>query len=155
MMIVVGVDPDSDKHGVAIYRAGQLSELQQMSLVDLRKWIETQPAPASENLFFSIENVLAQNFVYARNAKSRKAAHAQVALSVGRCQQAQAELMRELDAQRIMYEVHAPSGRNWAKNKDRFEHLTGWTGRSNLDTRSAAYFGWLALQKFGREVRRA
>ena len=152
MTVIVGVDPDSDRHGIAIYRDGQLCELHQMSLVDVRKWIETQPAPASENLFFSIENVLAQNFVYTRNAKSRKAAHAKVALSIGRCQQAQAELMRELESQGIKFEVHAPTGHNWADNKDRFERQTGWSARSNSDTRSAAFFGWIACNRRGNYV---
>lgn len=148
-MITVGIDPDSEKHGVSIYRDDLLDELEQMSLVQIREWIARQPAPVAQNLYFSIENVLAQNFVYSRNARSARAAHAKVALSVGRCQQAQVELMRELDAQGIPYELHAPTGHNWANNKAQFELNTGWEGRSNSDTRSAAFFGWLAIQRRG------
>ena len=29
--------------------------------------------------------------------------------------------------------------------KKQFENVTGWSGRSNEDTRSAAYFGWLGV----------
>lgn len=146
-MIIVGVDPDSEAHGVAVYQYGELTELAQMTLVQIRQWVAEQGEGV--RLLFSIENVMAQNFVYARNAKSSKAAHAKVALSVGRCQQAQVELVRELDAQQIPYELHRPTGSNWADNKATFERQTGWTGRSNVDTRSAAFFGWLALSKYG------
>jgi hypothetical protein len=148
--MVIGVDPDSDKHGVAIYLGGALVDLKMMSLVELRCWVAARVGVKS--LLFSIENVLAQNFVYGRNAKSSKAAHAKVALSVGRCQQAQTELMRELDYLGIKYQLHNPSARNWAKNKALFEQRTGWDKKSNVDTRSAAYFGWLALQKGARHV---
>lgn len=146
-MIIVGIDPDSEAHGVAVYQFGELTELAQLNLPQIREWISAQAEGAK--LFFSIENVMVQNFVYSRNARSAKAAHAKVALSVGRCQQAQVELMRDLDHAGLPYEVHAPTGHNWAKNKDRFERQTGWRGRSNVDTRSAAFFGWLALSKFG------
>ena len=33
----------------------------------------------------------------------------------------------------------------WKKDKNQFEKVTGWTDRSNEDTRSAAYFGFLGL----------
>jgi len=35
----------------------------------------------------------------------------------------------------------------WKKDKKQFELVTKWTGRSNEDTRSAAYFGWLGCNK--------
>ena len=151
-MIVVGVDPDSKAHGVAVFRDGRLVELLTCSLPSLRRWMDSQ---ADVPMTFSIENVLAQNFVYTRNALANKAAHAQIALKVGRCQQSQTELMRELDDRGIPYQLHKPSGANWAANKTRFQHATGWTGRSNEETRSAAYFGWLAVQLSTKEVRRA
>lgn len=150
-MIVVGIDPDSNKHGVAVYLAGALAELHNFALPDLRRWIDAQFAMP---LMFSIENVCAQNFVYSRNAKASKAAHAQVALSVGRCQQSQTEIMRELDHRGIAYELHKPAAGNWADNKVQFEKVTGWKGRSNPETRSAAYFGYLAVMKATKEVRK-
>lgn len=143
MSIVVGLDPDSDKHGIAIYVDGLLQSLHQMNLPDIRTWLDQQ----SEIPVFSIENVLAQNFVYSRNAKASKAAHAKVALSVGRCQQAQEEVMRELRVREIPFVLHRPTGANWADSKATFERFTGWTGRSNSDTRSAAYFGFIAARQ--------
>lgn len=142
-LIVVGIDPDSDAHGMAVYRGGILDDLRNASLVDIKKWLDEQPDLSK--VLFSIENVLAQNFVYARNAKHSKAAHAKVALSVGRCQQAQTELMRELEDRQVRYELHSPTSKNWHDNVDRFKQATGWTKRSNDETRSAAFFGWLAV----------
>ena len=35
--------------------------------------------------------------------------------------------------------------------KIEFESVTGWTGRSNEDTRSAAYFGMLGVLDHGKK----
>lgn len=134
---VIGVDPDSDKHGVAVYFKGELKELHMLPRIDLVAMARDLGA------YVSIENVLANNFVYARNANS-KAIQSNIALKVGRCQQAQTELMRDLDHLGIKYELHKPTKANWAKNKAQFEKATGWAQRSNEDTRSAAYFGFIA-----------
>ena len=95
----------------------------------------------------SIENVLQNNFIYTRNTKASKAAQSKVALSVGRCQQAMTELMRDLDDAGIMYVMHRPQSGNWANNKAEFERVTKWKESSNADTRSAAFFGYLEASK--------
>jgi hypothetical protein len=95
---------------------------------------------------FSIENVMANQFVYARNQKASKAAQSKVAMHIGRCQQAQVELCRQLDRLEIPYVLHKPQRGNWSKNKALFQKITGWEGRSNEDTRAAAFFGWLGLK---------
>ena len=95
----------------------------------------------------SIEDVCSNNFVYSCNVKASKAVHATVARSVGRCQQAQLELMRWLDYYHILYVLHKPQKGNWAKNKAQFEKITGWTKQSNEDTRAAAYFGYLEVPR--------
>ena len=59
--------------------------------------------------------------------------------------QAQVTLMRAFDHYEIPYILHKPSKNNFADDKNKFERLTGWDKRSNRDTRSAAYFGLLAI----------
>ena len=142
---VVGVDPDSKAHGVAIYREGKLVALHTMPLMEL---LETATAIESEvtGCLFSIEDVMANQFVYSRNQHSSKAAQSKIAMHIGRCMQAQVELMRALDFMLIDYELHKPTKNNWAKNKPMFEKATGWDKKSNEDTRSAAYMGYLALK---------
>ena len=138
-MIVWGVDPDSGRHGVAMYEDGKLVELANLTLMDIILHL------GGLDCLFSIENVLQNKFVYARNEHNKKA-QSNIAMKIGRCQQAQIELMRALDYYNIPYVLHAPQKGNWAKNKALFEKVTGWNKRSNEDTRSAAYFGWLVLK---------
>ncbi len=139
---VVGLDPDSDKHGVAVFVGGVLKELLNLDLPGLRAWLDTQRVP----LLFSIEDVVSQSFVYVRNTKASKAAQSKVGVAIGRCQQAQVEVRRELDARGIQYRLFKPMSGNWADNKRMFEAATGWSGRSNSETRSAAFFGALAVR---------
>lgn len=144
-LLVVGVDPDSERHGIAIYHNGQLVELNQWPLLDVFKW--TLEQLKAHDLQFSIENVCENNFVYARNQKPTRAEMSRVGIAIGRCQQSQVELMRVLDAYSVPYALHKPQRGNWSKNRAQFEKVTGWTKRSNADTRSAAFFGWLELRK--------
>lgn len=137
---VIGIDPDANRHGVAVYDGGELKELLMGYLSDVVKLIESAPC------LVSIENVTANKFVYSRNDKGSRANVSKIAMGVGRCQQAQVELCRQLDERGIAYVLHKPQADNWAKNKARFERVTGWSNRSNEDTRSAAYFGWLLLK---------
>jgi len=144
-LTIIGIDPDSRAHGVAVFVDGNLYTLESQTTPQLIQ--QSKREAGQYPVLFSMENVLKQNFVYSRNAKQSKAAHAKVALSVGRCQQAQFELMQWLDYLELPYVLHPPQTGNWAKNKKLFEKATGWTGRSNADTRSAAYFGFLEARK--------
>jgi len=145
-MYVIGIDPDSVKHGVAVYKNGVLTELQSYSLTDIMSLLLDEfHITRGIEVKFSIENVCANNFIYARNANSNRKVENSIARSIGRNQQAQIELMRVLDYYGVSYELYKPQKGNWAKNKTQFEKITGWDKRSNEDTRSAAYFGYLAL----------
>ena len=52
--IVVGVDPDSKAHGVAVYRSGVLSELTSMDLMDVMAFISSEESGRT-SIVFSIE----------------------------------------------------------------------------------------------------
>lgn len=146
-MIVVGIDPDAERHGVAIYEGGRLTELDTMYLVDIfERFID------ATGVLFSVENVTANKFLYRRNRNSSRAVEHKVAMSVGRNQQAQVELLRVIEYMQHPHVLYRPTGRNWAENKALFEQRTGWAGRSNKDTRSAAYFGYCALQDMGGKI---
>jgi len=149
MKIVVGCDPDSSAHGIAIYKDGVLDQLDQLPLMDIIAFIEEMRRNPHVDLLFSIENVMANQFMYARNTNDNPAIQSKMAMGVGRCQQAYVELERALIYYGMNYVTYAPSKSNWAKAKDRptFERFTGWNKSSNVDTRSAAYFGFMALDK--------
>jgi hypothetical protein len=142
MKIVIGIDPDTEKHGVAVYTNGRLADLRSLNLIEIITMILERKE--NEEMIFSIENVCANNFVYSRNMTRNTKVNMSIARNVGACQQSQTELMRALDHYEIKYVLHKPSRGNWAKNKTQFEKVTGWDKRSNEDTRSAAYFGYLA-----------
>ena len=136
---IIGIDPDSDRHGVAVYQNGKLNHLAMHTLQELiSKWMV-----GGLSVAFSIENTMANQFVYSRNQHSSKAAQSKIAMQIGRCQQSQVELQRMLDYYEIPYTLHKPTKANFSKDKPMFERLTGWKERSNEDTRSAAYFGLL------------
>jgi len=143
-MITIGVDPDSERHGIAIYIDGKLCYLKSWTLTDAMDYIKD--FILLHEIKFSIENVMANQFIYNRNNQKNLALQGKIGMSVGRCQQAQVELMRLLEYCDVPYVLHKPTKDNWAKDKAKFEKATGWTGRSNEDGRSAAYFGFLALK---------
>ncbi len=138
--ITIGVDPDSDGHGIAIYIDGNLAELTKWDLMDFI------PHAPDSRILWAIENVMANQFVYKRNEQKTKAAQSKVAMHIGRCQQAQVELEKVLKYHGARYALIKPMKGNWATDKTQFEKVTGWTGRSNADTRSAAFFGFLGLK---------
>lgn len=139
--IVIGVDPDADRHGVATYVDGNLTELKMLNCVELMDEI----SHLGDMALVSIEDVMANKFVYSRNRGGSKSVQSKIAMQIGQCQQAQKELMQWLEWYEIPYVLHKPQKGNWAKDRAQFEKVTGWMGRSNGDTRAAAFFGYLAL----------
>ena len=147
MIYTIGIDPDSDKHGVAIYQDGQLQALETMDDVEIVTMVESIRQNVSPHITFAIEDVLANKFVYGRNQHASRAAQSNIGMKIGQCQQAQKSLIRWLEHLGVTYRLFRPQRGNWAENKAQFEHVTGWQKRSSKDTRSAAFFGYLALQK--------
>src|SRR5699024_10953158 len=141
-MLVVGLDPDSDKHGFAPYKNGEMVECGRKTSIEIIEF-----AKENTEAVFDIEDVLANTFVYERITRRNQADQSRIAMSVGRCQQAEYELMQWLEHYDIGYRLFKPQRGNWAKNKAQFERVTGWSGRSNEDGRSAAFFGYFLVKK--------
>lgn len=141
-LITIGIDPDSQAHGVAVYEGKKLVSLHQMDTPAIVSHITNM---GQVDIQFSIENVLANNFVFVQKQTGRRSIDMTIGRKVGMAQQSQTELMRWLDKLEIPYQLHKPQKGNWAKNKEQFKQVTGWEKRSNEDTRSAAFFGYLAL----------
>lgn len=148
--IIVGIDPDADKHGFAVYKQENqrttLCELSQRNLMEIMDFlIPYENTQTLHTLLFSIEDVMANQFVYERNKHDSKAAQSKIAMNTGRCQQSQVELVRMLDYADVKYVLHPPQKDNWANNEKLFMLATSWKGSSNADKRSAAFFGYLAI----------
>lgn len=142
-MIIIGVDPDSDKSGIAVYMGSKLTRCESMSLVNIYKMMKIQ---AQAKPVLHIENVCGQNAAFVKpGTKNAKAATA-INRSVGKCQQVQIEIERIAEHFGIPVVRH-PISKRWKSQagKKEFERVTGWTGRSNEDSRSAAWFGYQGL----------
>jgi len=144
--IVIGVDPDSRAHGVSVYVDGELDRLEcldLMGVIDLVKFYEVSDWDSVMELH--IEDVAAMNAVFRQRLTKNNSINMKMANSIGKCQQSQIELERALTCHRVKVVKHKIS-KVWKKDKAQFEKVTGWTGRSNEDTRSAAYFGYLGCK---------
>lgn len=140
--VVLGIDPDANLHGVAVFENGLLTDLRKMYLTEIMTYIQEKRREVPF-LLVGMENVLHTNAVFEDKAQRNIRKHAKVSNNIGRCQQSCIELMRLFAYLDQPYQLIKPTGRDWKHNKALFEKITGWTGKSNEDTRSAAYFGWI------------
>jgi len=144
--IVIGVDPDSSKHGVSEYRDGKLVNLWSMRLMELRDFLDG--ISPKDQVEIHIEDVCGiSNSGFHVRGKDPLPVKLKKAENVGMCKQAQREVEYLAEYLGIKIVKHAIAKR-WTsqQGKAEFEKLTGWTGRSNEDTRSGAYFGFLGLK---------
>jgi hypothetical protein len=140
----IGIDPDSNKSGIAVYKNGKLIHCKSMTLMNFMDLLIG--IKKDGHIHAHIENVCGNNARFAKSGvKNAKAATA-VNRSIGMVQQAQQELERMLDHLGIGYTLHAIDSK-WKsqRGKREFELVTGWKGQSNEDSRSAAYFGFIGL----------
>mgnify|MGYP000182353525 CR=1 FL=1 len=143
--IVIGCDPDSKKHGIAIYQDGKLINLLNASTLGLLDYIQNELAHFND-ITAHVENVKAVSAAFnARERKSNVNVKLKMAQHVGMCKQSQTELERLFFYLNIDVVLH-PISKRWKKEKAEFEKITGWTARSNEDTRSGAYFGFLGIK---------
>lgn len=143
--IIIGIDPDSKAHGVAVYMDGKLTGLNCLTLVDIVKMIP-QWQELDKGVEFHIEDVNGVSSAFgARDRKTNINVKLKMAQHIGMCKQSQIELERFL-ASFLIFPIKHKISKMWKKDKAQFELVTGWNGRSNEDTRSAAYFGWLGVK---------
>lgn len=144
MKVVIGIDPDSKAHGVATYLNKELCYLQCLTLIEIMESLK-EHLFAGDDIKVIMENTKANNANFQKGRMSA-AVQKDIGRRIGMVQQSQTELERLLDHLGVQYEL-SPISKAWKKDKKQFEMVTGWTARSNEDTRSAAYFGWLGLRK--------
>lgn len=145
-MIIIGIDPDSSANGVAVYRKGALSELVSLNTFQLNTFIAC--CLSEDDAEVHIENVCGISAAFtARDKKKPLAVKLKMAQHIGMCKQAQIEVERICSAYEVGVVKHKVSSmwKDADSGKKQFEKVTGWNGRSNEDTRSAAYFGWLGV----------
>ena len=143
--IIIGIDPDSKKHGVAIYSGHVLIDLRSMQLIDFFS-LDCE----FEITEVHMENVCAINATFSKAFVKNQRAQTTVSRSLGMCQQAQVELERVFEHLGIKVVKH-PISQSWkdaAVGTKILKQNFGWHKRSNEDTRSAAYFGYRGVKQW-------
>lgn len=146
--LVIGVDPDADKHGIALYRNGELTDLKMLNLMG---FIDLIDEFSNFDITVSIEDNNAVSAAYKARDKKGGNGHIKLKMAqdIGKCKQAQIEIERACEKLGVKV-VKYKQSKFWKSadtGKKQFERITGWTKRSNEDTRSAAYFGYLEAAK--------
>lgn len=140
--MIIGCDPDSNKSGFAVYDEGHL-ELFSFSIIEFYKFLEFHKVNY-DFMELHIENVKANKAVW-HSAKENRAAYGMTCQKVGQCKQVQTELERIAENFGIKV-VHHKVSKKWKDSKlgkAALERVFGYSGQSNEDTRSAAYFAHL------------
>lgn len=145
--LIIGIDPDSDKHGIAIYRKNVLCELLSLNTIQLYIHITTfeRVALRAGEIEIHMENPKGNNSsAFSHYSKDSMAVKFKKSESVGMVKMAQQAIEQLADELKIPVVLHKNSS-CWKKGSDveLFKRATGWTKRSNEETRSAAYMGWL------------
>ena len=134
--MVIGIDPDVDKSGVAIAIDGKLTELAALPFYDLLEFIEQHRHTAH----FVVEDVEWDRAVYTRpgtNAPMMK----KISQDVGKVKMVGRLIgvfLAGCDAQFILVKPLKGPVKLAKKDAKRFNKMTGWTGKSNEDKRDAA-----------------
>lgn len=149
-MFVIGIDPDSDKHGVAIFKSGELTELHKMDRPFLVQTIFEIIDQFGSPVVVSIEDVASNQSTWRASQGANKSAAAKMGHSIGRLHQSQIEIERDLSiliATGDIIMIRQKPSPQWKSGLgiQAFKSATGWTGSSNADTRSAAYMAWLYI----------
>lgn len=139
----IGCDPDSKYHGIAVYKNGNLVDLQALNLMHFMDLLLDLKKDGS--IHVHIENMNGKKAVWHAEDQSKKS-YGMASQNVAKCKQAQIEVERMLDKLGVPYTHHNISSA-WKSQAERkqFEAATGWKGTSTKDTRSAAYFGFIGL----------
>lgn len=144
MMLVVGIDPDSNKHGFAIVQDGKIVTLDSLNTDEL---VSRLTIEASLNkLCIKLENVLRHKAVYPRAGQSKQSM-LRIAQNVGACKQNAQYLAQRLEQAGFKLNMVNPlpkalSGKSLSHKS--FCMATGWNPpakhkkTTNADERDAA-----------------
>ncbi len=132
--LVVGIDPDLDKNGVAVLKDGLLAELKGLKFTALQAFIKAHP-----DAVYVLEDVELNKPTFNRNLNDK--ANLKVAQNVGMVKGVARLIAEFLEEQDCRYTKTRPligHLKHAKKDAAYFNRLTGWEGKSNQDTRDAA-----------------
>ena len=140
---VIGVDPDCKKSGVAMFEDGNLTTLENLTIIDFIKLCYSWHDPFECVLTMVIEDGNQISGLYHRNTNQNKLVQHKISERVGANKQRATDLIEIAKFYGITVVAQKPRKGNWADKKPMFEKVTGWKKQSNPETRSAAFFGYM------------
>ncbi|WP_432474795.1 hypothetical protein [Amphritea sp. HPY] len=136
--MIIGIDPDLVKSGVAVTAGGRILTLDAMSFFDLIGFIDEHKHQA----VFHVENVEYCKAVYPRKGADSPGAKAKIAQNVGQVKAIGRLLEEYLKGSGANYKLIRPLvgtvKKKAKKDAEFFNRQTGWQGKSNEDKRDAA-----------------
>lgn len=148
MIKVIGIDPDMRKCGVC-ERVGNEFTLESLPACNL---ISEIPMMVVQKYIFAVEDVNAINTIYARNRKGNQSVQSRIAQNVGMVKAAGTILVDYIEHHGGKVILVPPGiGKHTKKNAKLFAQLTGYTGRTNEDTRDAYWIAHYAYNKLKGE----
>lgn len=148
MSLVVGIDPDLKKSGVAVVSDGKLQTLDVLKLLDLIEFISEHKHCAH----FVIENVNHDKATYIRPGTNKNVMQ-NISQKVGMVKAIGAvleEILTDLGAEFTSMKPLRGSVKKAKNDAELFNRMTGWEGKSNQDKRDAALLALSYTGKLGR-----
>ena len=147
MKIDIGIDPDSSKHGAAIAINDTLIHLKSMTLLEIYQFLITYK---DSEINFYVEDVLKHKATFKKRGIKNPRAGTAVTRSIGMMQQSWRELLKVIESLKNpnIKITYFPISKNWKDTEYGKEQLIkyfNWYKKSNMDTRSAAYFLYRGL----------
>lgn len=144
--IVIGIDPDMRKSGVAyIAKDGSIIDMESLGVAD----IIAMARAFGDRAIFAIEDVNKHGTIYKHNRKGGAAVQSRIAQNVGMVKAAGSMIAELIGDATGRPPIMAPLGigKQVKRSAKLFNQYTGWQGKSNEDTRDAACIGrWVAAQ---------
>ena len=139
---VIGIDPDCKKSGVAYFKDGVLTDLDNMSLVVFTDYCR-ELSKSCMCVTMVIEDGNLISGLYRRNKNINVGVQHKISERVGANKQRATDLIDIAKHYGITVVRQKPRKGNWADKRAKFEEVTGWGKQSNPETRSAAFFGYM------------
>lgn len=143
--MIVGIDPGSNKSGVAVMENGRYTKLLQLTFMEIMTLADDSPDHAQ----FYVEDPNSMRAPHAKHDDLNAGHYRKMAQNVGQCAGVAKLLIAELQNKgKQVYPVKPQRGLSKRTKKDKafFNRITGWTGNSNEHKRDAA----MLIYKFHR-----
>ncbi len=145
MIKIIGIDPDMRKCGVCVYRGGEIEILMSE---DVSQILHSAPDCIEKGEIFALENVNEIKTIYAKNRKGGQAVQSRIAQNVGMVKAAATIIQDYIEHHGGKVILVPPGiGKQTKNNAKLFAELTGYTGRTNEDTRDAY---WIAKYAYNQ-----